>query len=156
MNGCSTIYVPYARWCLNRRATNDQGTLPLRLRGKLILLFYCCCNTLFLLLPVETLSNIVLHLVTSKSFNFAHIPMLLTSSLLLFHPTLGILLDILLALFQKRNITLIIPTTLLTSGSRDNSNLLLYKVIPEPLPIGHMLSSHDASYKSLSKFGEAI
>jgi hypothetical protein len=67
------------------------------------------------------------------------------------------LIGLLLALFQKSNITLItIPTSLLTSGSGANPKLLLHEVILEPLPIGHMLFSHDASHKNLPRFGEAI
>jgi hypothetical protein len=75
---------------------------------------------------------------------------------MLLGPTIGTLLGLLLALFQKRKILITNPATLLTSGSEANSKLLMYKVILEPIPTGHMLYSHDASYKTLPRFGKSI
>jgi hypothetical protein len=142
--------------CLNYQTTTYESTLPLKLSSELL----CCrCSTTLLLL-LGTLSNIVPHLATSKSFHFVPVLLILftmSSRLLLLGPNFRPLLSLLLSLGHKGKINLIpILTMLLTSRSRAMSSLLLHKVISEPLPTGHMLPSHDAMYKTLPLFGKAI
>ena len=84
------------RRCSLNTNTCKERKISLEPHYKLIDL-RCSCSMLLLLLLVRTLSNIVSHLLTCKSFHFAHVfllPILLLSSILGTLPELLLLLTL--------------------------------------------------------------
>ena len=87
---------------------------PLELGGKLLQI---CKSSHLLLLPVWALYSVVTKLLTGKALDFAHVTLLLLSTLLLV-PLLGTFpVDLLLLALCNKGNCVLLPTTMSTRGN---------------------------------------